>query len=748
MRLTLRTMLAYLDDRLEPADAQEIGRKIEESEYAAELVHRIRDVMRRLRLGAPQLSGKGMGIDPNTVAEYLDNTLSADRVPDFEKVCLDSDVHLAEVASCHQILAIVLGEASEIEPSLRERCYKLREVATAETSATPEPVADAAATSAATAETATASTNGKSQVPDYLRDQPSGWLSWKLAVAVMLGFLLVGVVVMALNPGLLGMGGSQVAQNDDNTVVDDTNPGTNPADTNPANNAVTDTAGPRPVLEQPESVGTDNTANNTTDPEAGTNDAPPIPDEGTTANTGANTAANNATVDPPLPGEVKPPTDNKPANDATNPPVSNNVGGNPVANPPATGNTNNNTANNNTTNNNVPPVPDKPEDNKPATPAAVPSIGRFTSNTNIVLLRLDRETQQWNRLATQATLFPGDALISLPTFRSTIALSSGVTLQLLGDTIVELEAPDADGVPVVRLAYGQLVGMTIGDANAQVKLRVADRIARVTFGDAGSTMAVELKTERIPGTDPREQPPEVHVDLFAATGSITWDEGADGEKLELNAESRYRLGSDQPPVKEAMPSWIASEQLSPLEKSASDKVDEYLSAEYQTKVEQGLRELADYRRLEVQALSARCLASIGIYLPTINALEDDKQRAFWSNHIETLQDAIGRSPEAAIRVYELLVMKHGEEDGQKLFRMLWGYTRENLEAGEASNLVDYLDHEDLDFRVLASWNLREITGTGSILYRPEASAAQRKQYVQKWRQRLDSGQILPGVGQQ
>src|SRR5262249_27209506 len=123
MRLTLRTLLAWLDDTLEPSQVREIGKQVSESPFAQELADRIHRVSRQRRLSVPSRSGPD-GTDPNLVASYLDNNLDPEAVAEFERKCLTSDVNLAEVASVHQILSL-LGQKVKVPTAARSRMNQL-----------------------------------------------------------------------------------------------------------------------------------------------------------------------------------------------------------------------------------------------------------------------------------------------------------------------------------------------------------------------------------------------------------------------------------------------------------------------------------------------------------------------------------------------------------------------------------------------------------------------------------------------
>tara|TARA_R110002072_G_scaffold11215_6_gene51132 strand:+ start:2110 stop:4800 length:2691 start_codon:yes stop_codon:yes gene_type:complete len=125
MRLTLRTLLAYLDDMLDDQDEKLLKQKIDESSYATSLVARIQSAMDHPDLGAMSPDAVGPLENANVISEYLDSTLSAEQIAEVERVCLESDTTLAEAAACHQILTMVLGQPARVGDGLKERIYAL-----------------------------------------------------------------------------------------------------------------------------------------------------------------------------------------------------------------------------------------------------------------------------------------------------------------------------------------------------------------------------------------------------------------------------------------------------------------------------------------------------------------------------------------------------------------------------------------------------------------------------------------------
>ena len=119
-------------------------------------------------------------MDPNDVSEYLDNVLPSEQINDVEKQALESDVHLAEISACHQILTLVLGEPALVPPKSKERMYTIvqgRETIPYRKAERVKP--DATITSEEEASLALS----------------MGWLRWVLPVA---GVLLVAALGLAI----------------------------------------------------------------------------------------------------------------------------------------------------------------------------------------------------------------------------------------------------------------------------------------------------------------------------------------------------------------------------------------------------------------------------------------------------------------------------------------------------------------------------------------------------------------------
>ena len=112
----------------------------------------------------------------------------------------------------------------------------------------------------------------------------------------------------------------------------------------------------------------------------------------------------------------------------------------------------------------------KPIPPQAAMPIETVALGRLVPSKSTVLLKFDAGAGQWGRAPSGEAVTSNEQLLVLPTYRPTIALSVGLTLQVPAETILELEPPDARGISTVKLIYGRLVVLTAGKGGTQLGL--------------------------------------------------------------------------------------------------------------------------------------------------------------------------------------------------------------------------------------------------------------------------------------
>jgi len=722
MRLTLRYLLAYLDDYLLPHDApkildpdefETIARKIEESEFARSLAERIQDVVRRNRLGAPSESDRGSGLDPNTVAEYLDNVLPDARVPDFEKVCLESDVQLAEVACCHQILAMVVTEPVEVNDETRQRIYRLPDALAAQSEELESGVEESSVVEETTAAPVPPppppppQRRRASRRPPYARPPRvlgrgrstlPGWTKGLIAV----GLVLVGVLAWIWMAGSGGGDGAlswMLAWRTSNEAE-------SPADAIDSSNQVPAPTplGPQPAADAP----------STKSPEAKPAPAMPKPDGGLAPEEMPGSGENAVPRGPP----PKPSAEKVPS-----PPP-----------PPAAGTPDSSSG---------PPVPAKPAA-KPAGGVAksdAEPMGLFVSGKE-VLLRMNPKTGVWQRVANEASVFANDRFISLPAFRPRLALAGRTTLELVNATAISLLGPEGAKPAGIALEFGQLLAKADDAAGASLRLVVGDHSGTCRFADADSIVAVEASRARAVG-DPETQPGPIAASLYVMSGKVAWHDDLSGKAVQLSAGNR--LGLTEMPLEPATaaqtPRWVSGEQASPLDQRAAAVLER--EAVLGRPIILVLRELVGHRQREVRWLAMRSLALVEDYQPLLAALEDPEQFRFWADQVEQLQAAVFRGPQSAASVRVAMERLYGPQ-GVSLYEMLWKYRADTLQPDDVNHLVDFLAHDLLPFRILGFWNLKNLYQNRMLGYRPDDPAPKRQAALQKWRELLRTSP--PGRG--
>ncbi len=716
MRLTLRALLAYLYNVLEPAEADEFAAKVQESPVASGLVQRIRGITHKVRMTAPRIDAKGLTDDANNVAEYLDNNLAEDRVADFERTCLESDMHLAEVAGSYQILTMVLGKPAEVPPKLRERIYGLpaeeadvhsepRSEDTAEKSRIRSRIVKAATaavdSSRPQAEVKTTSTHPVPEVPEYLRGGSRYGLLPIVAAAILV--LLAALAIFSMlgpwdrtNPAISWMFASQPV-----------------ADAGANQNGTPAT--PEQKTDETKPDGEKSSIDVSKGTEAVASD---VPEEKKTEPTPAVVVEKKETVitKPPLPESTEPVPE--PAKTVPEPAK--------TVPEPAKG----------------PKIPVKVV--PPPVAKEAGELGRYISDEQ-VLARYDAKEMVWKMIPARDLIFAGERLQVLPTYRPQIALSSGAQITFAGESQVQLDAAKKAGASRMTVYYGRMVVVTVGMAGVPLELELTGLKGTLVLSDADASVAIDSRRYLPPGSDPEKDPAFGVVEIFTTSGRATWQVEGAKEAVEVPAGHllTYVLGTDmvEPDLAGPFkaPAWVDAGSLTSIDRVTSLNMLKLLDP--QKALEVRFQELLIDPAVDVRVLAARCLGYLDQFEPLLKDLGIVQQKAFWALEIDVLRHALGRSPQVAANLKESAEGLRVKQ-GKAIYRLLWGYSPEQLADIGAAELVDFLESPDVDIRVLASDNLRRITGALNN-YRPEKRPDENKLPINKWKDRLKDTAAMP-----
>ncbi|MDG2224648.1 MAG: hypothetical protein P8L85_24915 [Rubripirellula sp.] len=783
MRLTLRTLLAYLDNTLDPQDAEALRQKLTESGFATQLVQRIRDSL-DASLPAPPAEAVGPVEDANLISEYLDSTLTAEQVAEIERACLESGPQLAEAAACHQILTMALGESAEVPIDLRDRIYNLpqqEELANGtpvsfsgislpsdqpslldiptEDISTPaaavvldsEPVPpvglqDSGVIDAPTrlrqaeATAAANQTHPKNALagskPRNLDDsmvyggtfRPSRIAPWLISLALVaaLGFAIVRIFEPLWNP-------QQVAEQTNS----DESTGENPADGNPIDgdaaggangdaaggDAAGGDAGAKPASEGQE----------TGDPGMTTevepiDMAPPLPPTAPSESEDPNavTADNETPTTSPDPATEA--NSSVPADDAENP-ASPSTNANNEPETPMTEEAVDSTP---------PPVPppaEVPSDDD-AAPTAIDVATLKTESTLVAA----KSGEAWKHLKKEDVISTGMPLLVAPSFRAELVTSDAI-LAILGPAKAEWDGVDPNQ-PVLQFDIGNLI-IKSTSINKLLHLRLETQPVVIRLAHDQTILAVSVQHDRAAGLDPLEvnnRRTLLNIQTLQGEAEITYE----NVPAALNAGQQWsKQGSNEPQItdSETEPQWLDPENDDPLLQAARDGLLGLIEDAQPLEIE--LREARLFRRLEVGALAAETLLNMGygdVYFGGDGVLSDPKQRPYWSDHFSALEMTINQSVDSAMNLRNAMIQMDSA-NAAPLFRLLTGFSQKQLVEGGDEELVKRLDSPSMSVRVLALENLKAITGSTSNFRPDQENAIRRNPGIKTWIARQRKGDI-------
>ena len=703
MRLTLRTLLAYRDGVLDSKDAAILEAKIRDSSTAQQISKRIAEEMHNRRLAPIPVDAREFGFEANMVAEFLDDTISMETLPEMERKCLENNTLLSEIGSCHQILSKALSIPTPIPVSLRERIHDLPNNPTAMRLSDsagrirrldmPDKLAGTAVENQSVA---LASQSVKSmrtpnaelrhsgielndglgrQVPEYLIGSDRSWLKTAaLGLVLLISLVVVGSIAIGPVDRVRDLLRKQKLAAKPAAAGDNDKP-------------ISDVVSEQPSGLQPSGLESPASSSNAVV-------SPDIPK-----------SAPEASLD--LPKQVDKPK----AEPITIPPKPN-------------------------VQNRIQWLPDT----KPTAEAIVLKSSRADGVAKIA----------WNRMLPGEFILPGERVIVPPTQRTEMRIEPGLRLLCAGEN--DLELANEGSVPRIAMRSGRVLVFATPDARA-LELDCNGLVVSIRFPTSDGSCALEVENTWAARTNEVAQadslPIRSSVRLFgiegeleysstrasAATGKNTatgkgmltvaqfveWTEGAVSEIQDL-AEA---------------PWWFSSASNRPIDQVASEDLQKTLTARTSEELESQLSARAKQKPVSTAALAARIrmmLSQFDGLFDTEGVFNRKEMQSFWPSLVSQLPQYLA-SEESRIELVKA-IRNASPERADLILSLIVPPTQEQLSNGVDKLLVDALSSQYMDERVLAIGQLTRITGTsqGYHAERPQAD-------VQKWRKLLTKSEI-------
>ncbi|MFO1064039.1 MAG: hypothetical protein U0892_09265 [Pirellulales bacterium] len=754
MRLTLRTLLAYRDRVLNPAEMDDMHRRVQQSPTAGKLVKRIDELAARKQILAPPVDGKGLGSDANSIAEYLDDTLRKDQVPELERICLESDSQLSELAQCHNLLTTAMLTAVEVPAQLRDRVLRLADPAERDRLLAQRSMSADELPAVRSQHDGVITTGGAWRVDDaMMRSDPahakdssrkaesapvsSSAERGEESKAVMVKALPIEAPMMAsggdsIRTTGLDLEGAQLAHEVPEYLKGRSGDGWRSvavmtllvglllaltwASIGSLDSVKQLLAGkPKDKSEQSESTtahsnvaaSSDTDAERTSNvggaaggvaegsvrPEGNMNDR----DVRATSESSGSMSESKGNA-----GDLKTKTA------ATIPAESSSAVTPSVANSPS-------------------------QDRlvaawQPADDAAARAI---------VLRKAAEGVAQ--RLSSGAGIVAGERLVIPPASRPMFTLSGGAGWQVCGPTIMSMSKGEQDRLEV-QLLFGRAMIQTT--APQQLRLITAAGVCDLSLA-AGAAVAVEMirvNSGRGSLIDPQSVWPIMTITSVEGTllcsdvpGASTPTTVIAGKTLVVEPALRSFSDMTSPPA------WSSVDSERPIDLQAAEDINKRLNAD--ATVSKVLLESAAGRRPETAAMAAMTAAMLGDWnwaAAEKNVINDPRARSHWTMVIDLVRQVLAAQPNEADLAINALCAR--EPDKSELRRaMLLDYSQGDLKSGGASKLVAALESNSLIDRVLAIHHLMRATGKDFGYQPAEPNLAS----IQQWQKEIIDGPLGP-----